>query len=60
MAVALQRLLKINTLESKESRAKEWRTLLRQLHPDNNLDKMEFATVMFQFLQKGRAPVNLG
>ena len=58
--MALQRLLKINTLESKEARAKEWRTLLRQWHPDKNPDKMEVATAVFQFLQKGRTLVTLG
>lgn len=58
-SAALQELLKINDLESKEVRAKAWRALLRQWHPDKNPEKREVALVVFQFLQKGKSLVSL-
>jgi len=53
-AEALEKLLKLQEVESKEQRMKEWRTLLREWHPDKNPDRTEVATAVFQFLQKGK------
>merc|ERR1712217_805282 len=52
-AEALQKLMKIKELP-KETRLPQWRALLRAWHPDKNPDKVEIATAVFQFLQKGR------
>lgn len=52
--VALQKLTKLQSVEPREARMKEWRSLLRQWHPDKNPDKVEVATAVFQFLQKGK------
>ncbi|CAK8988041.1 unnamed protein product [Durusdinium trenchii] len=51
---ALEKLLKLKTVEPKEARMKEWRELLRQWHPDKNPQRIEVATAVFQFLQKGK------
>jgi len=53
-AEALEKLLKLKTVEPKEARMKEWRELLRQWHPDKNPQRIEVATAVFQFLQKGK------
>jgi len=50
----LNKILKLKEIESKEARQKEFRSLLRAWHPDKNPDKVEVATVVFQFLQKGK------
>lgn len=51
----LERLLKLREVEPKEERIKRWRALLREWHPDKNLDRAEVATAVFQFLQKGKS-----
>eukprot|EP00933_Yihiella_yeosuensis_P075934 TRINITY_DN8549_c1_g1_i1.p1 TRINITY_DN8549_c1_g1~~TRINITY_DN8549_c1_g1_i1.p1 ORF type:complete len:247 (-),score=64.49 TRINITY_DN8549_c1_g1_i1:125-865(-) len=56
---ALAKLTALQSVEPKEERAKEWRKLLRNWHPDKNPDKKEVATEVFQFLQKGKAIVGL-
>ncbi|CAE8657632.1 unnamed protein product, partial [Polarella glacialis] len=56
---ALVKLKKLAGIEPKEARAKEWRSLLRDWHPDKNPDKKEVATAVFQFLQKGKTIINL-
>lgn len=56
---ALQKLTKLQSVEPKEARAKEWRLLLREWHPDKNPEKKEVATAVFQFLQKGKSLLNL-
>merc|ERR1712066_254633 len=53
-AEALDQLQKINSIEPKDARVKEFRALLRRWHPDKNLDRAEVATAVFQFLQKGK------
>eukprot|EP00913_Durusdinium_trenchii_P003512 g3249.t1 len=55
---ALEKLRKLQSLEPKEARAKEWRALLRDWHPDKNPDKVEVAKEVFQFLQKGKTIIN--
>jgi len=50
----LNKILKLKEIESKEQRQKEFRSLLRAWHPDKNPDKVEVATEIFQFLQKGK------
>jgi len=56
---ALQKLTKLQSIESKEERAKQWRLLLRTWHPDKNPERLEVATAVFQFLQKGKSLLNL-
>lgn len=56
---ALKNLTKLQSIEPKEQRAKEWRLLLRNWHPDKNPDNVEVATAVFQFLQKGKQLLNL-
>jgi len=56
---ALQKLTKLQSVEPKEARAKEWRLLLRTWHPDKNPERLEVATAVFQFLQKGKSLLNL-
>eukprot|EP00927_Polykrikos_kofoidii_P029146 TRINITY_DN2524_c0_g1_i1.p1 TRINITY_DN2524_c0_g1~~TRINITY_DN2524_c0_g1_i1.p1 ORF type:complete len:393 (+),score=73.19 TRINITY_DN2524_c0_g1_i1:199-1377(+) len=51
---ALEQLLKLKAMESKEVRMTEWRALLRQWHPDKNPHRVDVATAVFQFLQKGK------
>lgn len=51
---ALQRLMTLKSLEAKDARMKEWRLLLREWHPDKNPDRVEIATAVFQYLQKGK------
>ena len=53
-AEALEKLMKLKEIESKENRSKEFRVLLRKWHPDKNPDQQEVATAVFQFLQKGK------
>mmetsp|Transcript_83687 Transcript_83687/g.159779 ORF Transcript_83687/g.159779 Transcript_83687/m.159779 type:complete len:402 (-) Transcript_83687:74-1279(-) len=53
-ADALKQLMKLKEIESKDARMTEFRALLRQWHPDKNLDRVEVATAVFQFLQKGK------
>jgi len=50
---ALEKLTALKCLE-KEARLKQWRALLREWHPDKNPERVELATAVFQFLQKGR------
>lgn len=56
---ALQKLQALQKVEPKEQRAKEWRALLRNWHPDKNPDKVQVATAVFQFLQKGKKLLDL-
>lgn len=56
---ALKVLTKLQGEASKEQRAKDYRLLLRKWHPDKNPDRVEVATAVFQFLQKGKALLNL-
>mmetsp|Transcript_90315 Transcript_90315/g.229662 ORF Transcript_90315/g.229662 Transcript_90315/m.229662 type:complete len:265 (+) Transcript_90315:162-956(+) len=51
---ALERLTKLKALPDKDARMREWRALLREWHPDKNPDRVEVATAVFQFLQKGK------
>jgi len=53
-AEALDKLLKLKSVEPKDARMKEWRALLREWHPDKNPERVEVATAVFQFLQKGK------
>jgi len=46
--------MKLRDMEPKEARMKEFRALLRQWHPDKNPSRVEVATAVFQFLQKGK------
>lgn len=55
----LAKLTDLQKVEPKEQRAKEFRLLLREWHPDKNPDKLEMATAVFQFLQKGKSLLNL-
>ncbi|CAE8638979.1 unnamed protein product, partial [Polarella glacialis] len=55
----LAKLTELQKVEPKEQRAKEFRTLLRDWHPDKNPEKLEMATAVFQFLQKGKSLLNL-
>jgi len=50
----LEKLMKLREVDPKEERIKRWRALLREWHPDKNLDRAEVATAVFQFLQKGK------
>lgn len=50
---ALEELMRLQKLE-KEARMSEFRALLRKWHPDKNPDRVEVATAVFQFLQKGK------
>jgi len=52
---ALEHLMKLRSVEPREARMSEWRALLRKWHPDKNPDRVEVATAVFQFLQKGKA-----
>lgn len=54
-AEALEQLMKLRGVEPKEARMTEWRALLRKWHPDKNPDRVEVATAVFQFLQRGKA-----
>lgn len=51
---ALDKLMKLRTVEPKEVRMTEWRSLLRRWHPDKNPENVEVATAVFQFLQKAK------
>lgn len=51
---ALEKLMKLRSVEPKETRMSEWRALLREWHPDKNPERQEVATAVFQFLQKGK------
>mmetsp|Transcript_78352 Transcript_78352/g.176989 ORF Transcript_78352/g.176989 Transcript_78352/m.176989 type:complete len:410 (-) Transcript_78352:139-1368(-) len=53
-AEALEEMMKLRSLETKEARMTEFRALLRKWHPDKNPDRVEVATTVFQFLQKGK------
>lgn len=55
----LAKLTELQKVEPKEQRAKEFRALLRDWHPDKNPEKKEMATAVFQFLQKGKSLLNL-
>lgn len=57
-ADALQQLTRLQSVEPRELRMTEYRALLREWHPDKNLDRVETATAVFQFLQKGKALIN--
>lgn len=58
-ADALVQLTRLQSVEPKDARIKEYRSLLREWHPDKNPDRVELATAVFQFLQKGKALVNM-
>lgn len=51
---AMEELMKLRSVEPKEARMTEFRALLRKWHPDKNPDRVELATAVFQFLQKGK------
>lgn len=53
-AEVLEKLLKLREVEPREARIRDWRALLREWHPDKNPDRVEVATAVFQFLQKGK------
>lgn len=53
-AEVLETLMKLKGMEPRDARVREWRTLLRQWHPDKNPDRVEVATAVFQFLQKAK------
>mmetsp|Transcript_76683 Transcript_76683/g.197500 ORF Transcript_76683/g.197500 Transcript_76683/m.197500 type:complete len:455 (+) Transcript_76683:133-1497(+) len=53
-AEALEQLMKLRSVQPKETRMSEFRALLRKWHPDKNPDKTDVATAVFQFLQKGK------
>jgi len=55
----LAKLTDIKGIESKDQRAKEFRQLLREWHPDKNPERIDMATAVFQFLQKGKSLLNL-
>lgn len=56
----LAKLTTMKNIEPKEQRAKAFRELLRQWHPDKNPERIEMATAVFQFLQKGKSLLSLG
>jgi len=56
---AVLKLQELQSIDNKDERAKQWRLLLRNWHPDKNPDKAEVATEVFQFLQKGKSLINL-
>lgn len=56
---ALEQLTKLQKIGSREARVKEWRSLLREWHPDKNRDKVDVATAVFQFLQKGKRLIDV-
>lgn len=58
-ADALQQLTRLQSVEPKDVRMSEFRALLREWHPDKNLERVEAATAVFQFLQKGKALMRL-
>lgn len=51
----LQRLMALKAVQPSDARMREWRLLLREWHPDKNPERVELATAVFQFLQKGRS-----
>jgi hypothetical protein len=57
--MVLAKLTEIKNVEPKEERAKQFRLLLRDWHPDKNPEKKDMATAVFQFLQKGKSLLNL-
>lgn len=59
-AEALQQLTRLQSVEPKDVRMTEFRALLREWHPDKNLHRVELATAVFQFLQKGKALIHMG
>lgn len=56
----LAKLTMLQNVEPKEQRARQFRELLREWHPDKNPEKIEMATAVFQFLQKGKTLLGLG
>lgn len=50
----LGKLQELTKVHPKEQRQKAFRALLRAWHPDKNPEKVEVATHVFQFLQKGK------
>lgn len=56
---ALQNLTSLQNVEPKDARIKGYRALLREWHPDKNPDRLEVATAVFQFLQRGKRLLNL-
>lgn len=55
----LAKLTTMKNVEPKEERAKQFRFLLREWHPDKNPERLDMATAVFQFLQKGKSLLNL-
>lgn len=55
----LAQLTVLKNVEPKEQRMKEFRQMLREWHPDKNPDRLDMATSVFQFLQKGKSLLNL-
>lgn len=56
---ALEQLQSLRTVEPKDARLAQFRALLRKWHPDKNPDRVEVATEVFQFLQKGKPILGL-
>ncbi|CAE8694940.1 unnamed protein product, partial [Polarella glacialis] len=52
---AFQCLVGLKGVVSKDMRMKEYRELLRKWHPDKNPERVDVATAVFQFLQKGKS-----
>lgn len=57
-AEVLEKLLQLKTVEPTDARIRCWRALLREWHPDKNPDRVEVATAVFQFLQKGKSLID--
>lgn len=51
---AMHKLLELKAIPNKDDKMKRFRKLLREWHPDKNLQNVEVATAVFQFLQKGK------
>ena len=50
--LVLDALWVLKRVEPKEFREKQFRKMLREWHPDKNLDMPKMATVVFQFMQE--------
>jgi len=55
----LAKLTGLQKVEPKEDRLKQFRSLLRDWHPDKNPENTDVATAVFQFLQKGKPLINV-
>lgn len=50
----LNELLELKRVKDAGKRNSEFRKLLRSWHPDKNAERVELATAVFQFIQKGK------